>query len=154
MDALLVAIVVWLSVNCGLPAVFESPKIERVPASSTALLRSRGSEMSIVRDRERSAEATGDVVAFYDDSTKTIFISSQWTGRSPAELSILVDEMVHHMQNVAGIRHECAAERERLAYEAQDKWLRLFGRDLEGEFGIDGLGLLVRTSCALRFGLH
>jgi len=51
-------------------------------------------------------------------------------------------------------RLPCPAERERLAYEAQDKWLHLFGRNLEAEFEINGLALLVSTSCAMAMGLH
>ena len=37
----------------------------------------------------------------------------------------------------AGTACECSAEREKLAYEAQDNWLRLFGRNLEAEFEIN-----------------
>jgi hypothetical protein len=33
----------------------------------------------------------------------------------------------------AGAAYQCPAEREKLAYEAQDKWLGLFGRNLEAE---------------------
>jgi hypothetical protein len=42
----------------------------------------------------------------------------------------------------------------KLAYEAQDKWLHLFGRNLEAEFEINGLALLVSTSCAMAMELH
>jgi hypothetical protein len=62
--------------------------------------------------------------------------------------------MVHHLQNQAGTAYECPTEREKLACEAQDKWLGLFGRNLEAEFEINGLALLVSTSCAMAMGLH
>ena len=54
----------------------------------------------------------------------------------------------------AGAAYECPAEREKLTYEAQDKWLHLFGRNLEQEFEINGLALLVSTSCAMAMGLY
>jgi hypothetical protein len=54
----------------------------------------------------------------------------------------------------AGTAYECPAEREKLAYEAQDNWLRLFGRNLEAGFEINGLALLVSTSCAIAMGLY
>ena len=54
----------------------------------------------------------------------------------------------------AGTAYECPAEREKLAYEAQENWLRLFGRNLEAEFEVDGLALLVSTSCAMEMGLY
>jgi hypothetical protein len=49
----------------------------------------------------------------------------------------------------AGTAYEGPAEREKLAYEAQDEWLHLLGRNLEDEFEVDGLALLVSTSCAI-----
>ena len=53
---------------------------------------------------------------------------------APAELSILVHEMVHHFQNMLGLKYECPQAREALAYRAQDQWLGLFGRDLGDGF--------------------
>ena len=54
----------------------------------------------------------------------------------------------------AGTAYQCPAEREKLAYEVQDKWLGLFGGNLEDEFQINSLALLVSTSCAMAMGLH
>ena len=42
----------------------------------------------------------------------------------------------------------------KLACEAQDGWLHLLGRNLEAEFEINGLALLVSTSCAMAMGLY
>jgi len=56
MDALLTAIVIWLSTNYGLPATFEHPRIERVPSIEMATLRyknllmSRHREVSVIQD--------------------------------------------------------------------------------------------------------
>ena len=55
--------------------------------------------------------------------------------------------MVHHLQNRAGLKFACPAEREQMAYEAQDKWLGLFGRNLQSEFEIDAFTLRVSTTC-------
>ena len=160
MDALLTAIVIWISANYALPATFEHPRIERVASIEMAGLRYKGllsalqRETSAIQEQESSFEKRRDVVALYNDETWAIYLSDRWTGRTPAELSVLVHEMVHHLQNEAGTAYECAAEREKLAYEAQDKWLHLFGRNLEDEFEINGLALLVSTSCAMAIGLH
>jgi Domain of unknown function (DUF6647) len=160
MDALLTAIVIWLSANYGLPATFDHPRIERVPPIEMATLRykgllmSRQREVSVIEGQEASVEKMRGVVAVYNDQTKTIYLSNKWAGHTPAELSVLIHEMVHHLQNEAGITFECPVEREKLAYEAQDKWLGLFGRNLEKEFEINGLALLISTSCAMASGLH
>jgi hypothetical protein len=70
-----------------------------------------------------------------------------WTGDTPADLSILVHEVVHHLQNVGKLKFECPQEREQLAYKAQERWLGLFGRDLLHDFEIDPFTLLVSTKC-------
>jgi hypothetical protein len=121
MEADLTTIGVWLTFNLMLPAVHEAPRIEFRPLAK--------------------------VEAYYDDATRTIYLPQGWTGRSPAELSLLVHEMVHHVQNVAGLKYACPEEREKIAYAAQRQWLALFGRDLMHEFKIDPMTLLVRTNC-------
>ena len=94
-----------------------------------------------------TAVAPGDVVAVYDDASGTIHLGETWRGDTAADLSVLVHEYVHHLQAEAGLRFACSGEREVLAYEAQDAWLRLFGSDLKSAFGIDGALLLVSTAC-------
>lgn len=160
MDALLTAIAIWISANYGLPASFDHPRIERAPSIAMAGLREKGflsplrSEASVLMSQDHPLAAIRDVIALYDDRTKTIYLSDKWSGSTPAELSVLVHEMVHHLQYKADTHYECTAEREKLAYQAQDKWLGLFGRNLESEFEIDGFTLLVSTSCAMSMGLH
>ena len=55
--------------------------------------------------------------------------------------------MVHHLQNKSGLKYACVGEREKLAYEAQEKWLSLFGQSLEKEFEIDAFTLKMSTTC-------
>ena len=77
-------------------------------------------------------------MAVYSDKAQTIFLPEGWTGTTPAELSILVHELVHHVQNAAGLKYSCPQEREKLAYDAQERWLGLFGHNLEHDFELDG----------------
>jgi hypothetical protein len=65
----------------------------------------------------------------------------------PAQLSVLVHEVVHHFQNVLKLKYECPQEREKLAYIAQDRWLGLFGHSLSDEFALDPFSLFVKTTC-------
>jgi hypothetical protein len=97
---------------------------------------------------ERTEDSTRrEAVAVYDDLTKTIYLPDTWKGETPADLSILVHEMVHHLQNTSRKKYECPGAREQMAYAAQDKWLKLFGRDLLSEFQIDAFTLRVSTAC-------
>ena len=131
MEPLLTAIVTWLSLNLGMPAIHEHPRVQlAAPETMEAM---RGSAQT--------------VEAIYDDASRTIYLNDKWEGKTPADLSVLVHEMVHHLQNVAGLKYECPQAREQQAYAAQQRWLGLFGSDLGKEFELDPMTLLVRTRC-------
>lgn len=155
MEPLLTAIVLWLSANFNLPATFNYPRVEFVPSIQMATLRYKGllsartREAMALAEQPIHAEQVRQVVAVYNDHDKTIYLPNGWTGRTPAELSMLVHEMVHHLQNAAGLKYECPQAREKLAYEAQSKWLDLFGLNLENELDIDPLALIVSTQCLI-----
>lgn len=152
MTALLTAIVIWLSANFDLPAIHDHPRVELVPAVRMAALRYRG--LATDRQPPRATANTDaplasgeDVLAVYDDTKRILYLPEGWTGTTPAELSVLVHEMVHHLQNVAGLKFDCPQAREKPAYSAQDKWLGLFGKNFSKEFEIDAMTILVRTNC-------
>lgn len=153
MQALLTVIVTWLSVNFGLPAIYEHPRVEFVSVAKMAEV--RYSRLAAVRPDRVAAEAGRsapadighDVQAIYDDLSRTIYLPEAWSGSSPADVSVLVHEMVHHLQNVAGLKYDCAEAREKPAYRAQMKWLELFGKTLAAEFDLDPMTILVRTNC-------
>ncbi|MFX0547453.1 DUF6647 family protein [Roseovarius sp. S1116L3] len=135
--SLLDTVVLWLVANFDLAAPSDSPALATVPDA----------ELVAMRYGIGTDVRPGEVVAVYDDRGRTIYLSDSWTGSTPAEISVLVHEMVHHLQSVSDMRFACAAEREVLAYRAQDDWLGLFGETLESAFGIDAATLLVGTVC-------
>ncbi|TKT71874.1 hypothetical protein YH63_010850 [Afipia massiliensis] len=148
MTALLTAIAMWLSVNFDLPATHEPPKVELVSPAKINAIRYQAfaawQQHDIAGNAEGNSRAT---VAVYDDATQTIYLPVSWTSAAPADLSVLVHEMVHHLQNIGRLKYECPAAREELAYRAQDKWLGLFGSNLEQAFDLDKFTLKVSTAC-------
>ena len=90
-----------------------------------------------------------EVVSAYDTRHAIVLLPEGWQPRSAAELSMLVHELVHHLQTEAKLRYACPEEREALAYAAQEKWLGQFGTSLEREFQLDGLTLLAITHCGM-----
>jgi hypothetical protein len=148
---LLSAIGTWLTVEFDLAAVHSHPQIELVPAAKIVALRYKGilpnAQTNFWPNDRGATSAEHDTVAVYSDAARTIYLPEGWTGSTPAELSVLVHEMVHHAQNLLGLKHECPQEREKLAYLAQDRWLGLFGRSLESDFELDPMTLLIRTKC-------
>jgi len=153
METLLTAIVTWLSIGFGLPANYDLPHVEFVsPAKMNAVqFRARipghAQAASNAGSRPEDPASQREVVALYDDGTRTIYLPAGWTGKTPAEVSVLVHEMVHHLQNLAGSKFECPQAREKLAYAAQNRWLARSGRNLMDEFDLDPLTVLLRTKC-------
>jgi hypothetical protein len=137
MKILITAIMMWLTSNFDVPVTHEQPNIKFVSAQ----------QMSQLRYGSLAANPGHELMAIYEDKSKTIFLSDRWTGSTPADLSILVHETVHHLQNVGHLEYFCPAEREALAYAAQEKWLNLFGQSLVGTFQLDPMTLKVRTAC-------
>jgi hypothetical protein len=151
-QAMLTEIVAWLTSNFSLPEIYNHPDVEFAPPMKLAAMRYKG----FLPDRWREdsiydpavlAAHQREVVAVYNDTTKTIVLPESWTGANPAELSVLVHEMVHHLQNLGKFKYECPAAREKPAYLAQDQWLKRYGLDLEQEFKIDKFTLLVNSAC-------
>jgi hypothetical protein len=149
--AALTAIVSWLSAYFDIPASNDLPRVERAPTTKLAALHYQTllpeRSTNTAAPQQMIATAQENIIAIYDVATRTIYVREEWQGRTPAEMSILVHEMVHHLQNLAGLKYTCPQEREKLAYAAQDRWLRQFGRSLLKDFEIDGMWLLVRTNC-------
>lgn len=137
MTALLVALVTWLAANYDLPAIYDLPEVRFVPAVQISDLHYRDVIISWRRP----------VVAAYDDASRTIFLDDAWTGQSAEERSILLHEMVHHLQNLARHQYPCPEAREKLAYEAQEHWLGLFDLSLTAAFELDPLTIAISTAC-------
>jgi hypothetical protein len=147
---LLSAIATWLSRELDLPAIDRHPAVAIVSADAITSLRYRGRSQgsrAVAAGAETARPSTGDTLAIYADDSQTIYLAEGWSGRTPADLSVLVHELVHHVQNVLGFKHECPQAREKLAYRAQDRWLALFGHSLETDFELDGFSLLGKTGC-------
>ncbi len=132
----MVVIMVWLAATFGLPEVQDPPGIRYLAPNQIAAIHYGRGEVGV-----------GDVVSVYEDLTGTIILNPDWNSRSVADISVLAHELVHHLQNRAGLTYACPEEREALAYQAQQKWLQLFGADLESAFGIDALSLKIKTNC-------
>jgi hypothetical protein len=148
---LVTSILTWLSPDFALPANYQPPRIEIISPLKMAAVRYRGLGASlqarVVAD-EQWLEKMRDTLALYEDASRTIYLRQGWTGATPAETSVLVHEMVHHLQNLAGEKFECSQAREKPAYAAQKKWLEAAGLDFFQEFGTDPITLMLRTVCS------
>jgi hypothetical protein len=149
--ALLVAIENWLMSQFALNSIDRHPRMEFATPQKISALRYRpflsDQAGQVTASDETATSKQQDTVAVYYDATQTIYLPEGWTGESPAEMSVLVHEVVHHFQNLLGLKYECPPAREALAYLAQDQWLRLAGHDLATDFDLDPFTLLAKTKC-------
>ena len=139
----------WLSTNYDLPYSAEPLRLERVPPLRLYQLRHKAF-LPAQTVGENSTPQPGyqrEVVAVYDDKNRIVYLPDSWTGETIAEQSVLVHEMVHHLQNLAGQKFACAGEREKPAYLAQDKWLKQHGHDLEKDFDVDMFTVVAISAC-------
>ena len=145
------AIVLWLAHEFALPPIDHDPAIKVISLDALTSLRYHG--VFPTKNGDESAAngekaAAGNILAVYSDRDETIYLAEGWgTPATPAGISVLVHEMVHHLQHVMNLRHECPQQREQLAYQAQERWLGLFGHSLETDFNLDGFSLLAKTRC-------
>jgi hypothetical protein len=145
--ALTTALAGWIAAEFGLPRMRKPPDFVIVPAKRLVALRFG----EVASDRwaggANAAVRAGDIVSIYSDESRAIYLPEGWTGGAPADVSVVVHELVHHLQNEAGQKFACPEAREQAAFAAQEHWLAQLGTDLLTEFGIDPLTLLVRTNC-------
>ena len=132
----MISMVTWISNSLELPAIYNLPHIERAPRIKLAAVLHNGQFVS--RDT---------ILSNYDRAKQTIYLPENWSGNTPASTSILIHEMAHHLQFVAGTHYDCLQWEEKLAYVAQEQWLAPYGRNLEKDFGIDPLTYLLTTEC-------
>ena len=150
-DDLLGLIAVWLAQKFGFPTDGKHPQVQLVEPESLIVLSRRAPGMETGNratkvDSFKPSDA-GDRLAVYDDAHRIIYLTRGWTGTTAAEASILVHEMVHHLQNIAGEKFECPEAREKAAYSAQEAWLEMFGSSLEKQLDVDPFTLLVLSTC-------
>jgi len=146
-DALLRAIIAWLSSRFDLPSTDTLPALKIASGAEIAMLRHAGELSDRPRDVTPAPADSEEVVALYDAQTRTIYLREGWSGSTPDGLSVLVHEMVHHLQRSARIAYACDEEREQLAFAAQDEWLHLFGHQLTADFDLDPFTIMLRSTC-------
>ena len=148
-EGLLDEIVTWLSSNFDLPAIKDHPAIELASKTKLATMQAEDSArwQGLTQAEGIDQSTQRRVVALYNVKSKTIFLPDDWIGKSPVDQSVLVHEMVHHLQNLANLKFECPMAREKVAYLAQDKWLGRFGMSLENDFDVDMFTVVISSAC-------
>lgn len=137
--ALAASVAAWAAEAGGLPVPAVLPEVRKISRAAMTVLH-YGPEMA-------ASGAVVPVEALYDRANARILLAEDWTGASPRAVSVLVHEMVHHLEASAGVVPDCPAAGEARAYAVQQAWLEGFGSDLRQTFGIDEVTLQLITHC-------
>lgn len=112
MDLLVAVLTGWIALQTGLSAV-EPPHIEFVTQDTMS-------------ERAFGPGVAGSPLlrALYSQPANTVYLRKAWDADKLRDRSELLHELVHHFQNIHSLKYGCGAEREKLAYELQIKWLK------------------------------
>jgi hypothetical protein len=137
MDTLAATLIAWIAAHSSLGAA-SPPHIQFVPKQEmTRVYQGAGSEANFLR-----------VEAFYLPATATIYLPKGWRAGDLRDDSVLVHELVHHLQAANKVRIGCPAALERQAYALQLDWLREQGIADPYDFAsLDILTVIIAGSC-------
>lgn len=91
--------------------------------------------------------------ALYGLSTHILYLPIQWSPSDIGDQSILLHELVHHLQSINETPVSCPAQYNGLAYQVQIAWLIEQGVSAPYEFlGINPTDIFVQSLCADPWG--
>jgi hypothetical protein len=153
-ETLTLTLLAWIVAKTGLAAP-EPPRISFVPEHQMTHL----FDAATYRDQQPRANVPANqgaggghpafrVQAFYLRATATVYLPETWRSGGLRDQSILLHELVHHVQSFNKVVPVCPAALERQAYELQATWLREQGvAEPYKLIGTDEFTVLMRTAC-------
>lgn len=125
----------WLDVHSDLPRRDTAARIVRVgPDAAERIMGPPG-------------RGQGPTRGFYDPDTGTIYLVEPWSAENPADVSVLLHELIHHRQDDR--YYACPGAQELPAYRAQKAWLAERGLPLD----VNWIAIVLAAGCTPR-GIH
>ena len=93
---------------------------------------------------------TTKILGLYNNETRTVILNKDFWRASVKDQSILLHELIHHMQysnNWDQYRKKCKGDIEKEAYDLQEKWLEQRGLTLGKTIDLGPLMRHVLTQC-------
>ena len=142
MDQLMFAFMAWISAVTGLPPAEELPELVFNTPAELQMLHHPGAAY-------REGDGVPQAVALYDLEERIIHLTDDWEVRDPVDLSVLLHELVHHMQASADVGYDCRGAMEKVAYDAQIAFLASMDLDMFEVMEINRLFYVLLTTCSL-----
>ena len=155
MVELVMSLMLWISTATGW-AIPEPPNITYIEDGRKLFLMSYGCDTEPNQDicKAYTGENGATILALYNNETKTVFLNKDFWPTSTKDQSILLHELVHHMQYSRDYnlyRRKCQGEIEKEAYDLQEKWLANYGWTLQKTIDLGPLLRHILTNCDLAF---
>ena len=153
MTTLISIMMVWISINTGF-VVPDAPSIGYLSPFEIKRYAYGCDENPIPIGNEdicdNNVEVAGTPKALYDHTKSTILVASGFTSDTILNQSILLHELIHHLQffNKYNEEVECNGKLEQQAYTLQNKWLlEKYHTNVWDVVGIGRLLYHIITSC-------
>lgn len=148
MPELIAALMVWAHALTGLPVPAEMPTVVKTEPCEIQKIHSPGAEC-VTDDKSMRP------VALYLHERGTILLPKDWDANDLGDVSMLLHEIVHHMQHKSGLTIDNVAcvglQLERPAYEVQIAFLEAAGVDPWETMGLNEVMYWFITDCRRRF---
>ena len=133
MKEIITALLIWLGANSDFNVNMDIPVVLFLPQDQM--------EQRYFGDTENHGELHG----FYDIEKNIIILPNTWDRRDPWDLSVLLHEMIHYVQDQNETEFNCTAEMEKDSWPLQQKYL-LEIHDFKWDY--DKLWYLMVSSCS------
>ena len=133
MKEIITALLIWLGANSDFNVNMDIPVV--------MFLSQDQMEQRYFGDTENHGELHG----FYDIEKNIIILPNTWDRRDPWDLSVLLHEMIHYVQDQNETEFNCTAEMEKDSWPLQQKYL-LEIHDFKWDY--DKLWYLMVSSCS------
>ncbi len=111
MKEIITALLIWLGANSDFNVNMDIPVVLFLPQDQM--------EQRYFGDTENHGELHG----FYDIEQNIIILPNTWDRRDPWDLSVLLHEMIHYVQDQNETEFNCTAEMEKDSWPLQQKYL-------------------------------
>lgn len=139
MKEIITALIIWLGANSDFNVNMDVPTVVFLSQD----------QMELQYFGESHTGDHSELHAFYDTQKNIIVLPDTWDRRKPWDLSVLLHELVHYVQDQNNTEFNCMQEMEQESWPLQQRYLT----EVHGvEWNYDKLWHLMVSNCGDPFG--
>ena len=149
MKEVITALMLWISTQTGWP-IPDHPNITYIENGKEFFLLSNDCDQKPDQKVCIDYDDDSNILALYNHITKTIYLHKDFWLASIKDQSILLHELVHHMQysmDYKKYKMMCRGDIEKESYDLQELWLQMRDTNLEETIQLGPLFRHVLTQC-------